>query len=68
VIDQTLRDQQLVAAEIIGCALATLRRLDHVCYDGDIRATVTEVRSTLSVAQSKIRAKIDEAIVERTTG
>ena len=62
------REQQIVAAETIGCALATLRRLDDVCYDEDIRSTITEVRSALSVAQSKVRVRIDESIVERTIG
>lgn len=60
------RDHQIAVAETIGCALATLRRLNHVCYDEDIRATITEVRSALSVAQSKVRARIDETIGERT--
>lgn len=59
------REQQIAVAETLGCALATLRRLDHVWYDEDIRSTVTEVRSALSIAQSKVRARIDEPIVER---
>jgi len=62
------RDQQIAVVETIGCALATLRRLSYVCYDEDIRTTITEVRSALSVAQSKVRVRIDEPIVERTTG
>ena len=64
---RTRREQQLAVVETIGCALATLRRLNHVWYDEDVRATITEVRSALSVAQSKIRARIDEPIVERTS-
>lgn len=66
------REQQISVFETIGCALATLRRLDHVACDADIRATITEVRSTLSVAQSKVRSRIDESIAEpideRTSG
>lgn len=62
------REQQIVVVETIGCALATLRRLNHVWYDEDIRSTITEVRSALSVAQSKVRARIDEPIVERKSG
>lgn len=59
------REQQLIVVETIGCALATLRRLDHVWYDEDIRSTITKVRSALSVAQSEVRSRIDEPIVER---
>ena len=61
------RDQQIAVVETIGCALATLGRLDHVCYDEDIRTTITKVRSALSVAQSKVKARVDESIVERTS-
>lgn len=60
------RDQRIAVFETIGCALAALRRLNHVWYDEDIRATITAARSTLSVAQSKVRGRIDEQIVERT--
>ena len=56
---QNRRDQRLVAVETIGCALATLRRLDHVGYDEDIRESITHARSSLSVAQSKIRKRIE---------
>jgi hypothetical protein len=59
------RDQQLAVFETIGCALATLRRLDSVWYDEDLRTTITAVRSSLSVAQSKVKERI-ETIVERT--
>jgi len=59
------RDQQIAVVETIGCALATLRRLNYVCYDEDIRSTITELRSKLSVAQFKVSARIDR---ERTTG
>ena len=62
------RDQRIAVFETIGCAMASLRRLrlDHVWYDEDLRATITAVRSTLSVAQSKVKERIDEPIVERT--
>ena len=58
------RDHRIAVVETIGCALAALRRLAYVCYDEDIRTTITDVRSKLSVAQSKVRARIDESIVE----
>jgi len=54
------RDQRILVAETIGCALAVLRRLDHVWHDKDIRETVTKVRSSLSVAQSKIKERFDQ--------
>lgn len=60
------RDLLIAAFETIGCALATLRRLDHVWYDEDIRGRITEARSALSVAQSVAKQKIDEPLVERT--
>ena len=60
-------DHQIAVVETIGCALASLRRLNNVCYDEDIRATITAVRSTLSVAQSKVKERIEETIVERTS-
>ena len=53
------RDYRIAAFETIGCALAVLRRLDHIRYDADIRETLMHVRSTLSVAQSKIKERID---------
>lgn len=54
------RDHRIAWFETIGCALALLRRLDHVRYDdADVRETLTKVRSMLSVAQSKIKEKID---------
>lgn len=52
-------DHWIAVFETIGCALAVLRRLDHVRYDGDIREILTHVRSTLAVAQSKIKERID---------
>jgi hypothetical protein len=61
------REHRIVAFETIGCALATLRRLDHVWYDEDIRATITSARSSLSVAQSRVKQRIDEPLVERTS-
>lgn len=59
------RDQRIAASETIGCALATLRRLDHIWHDADIRATITHVKTSLSVAQSKLKDRIDAPIVER---
>ncbi len=59
-IDRSRRNYQIAVFETIGCALAALRRLDHVRYDDDIRAAVTQVRSALSVAQSKIKERIGE--------
>ena len=60
------RDQLITVFETIGCALASLRRLNSVWYDEDIRTTLTAVRSTLSVAQSKVKERIEETFVERT--
>lgn len=60
------RDQRIAAIETIGCALATLGRLDHVWYDADVRSSVTKVRATLSVAQSQLRERIDASVEERT--
>ena len=60
------RDQRIVVFETIGCALASLRRLNAVWYDEDIRTTITAVRSALSVAQSKVKKRIEETFVERT--
>lgn len=53
------RDKSVSAAETIGGALAVLRRLDYGVIDGDVRESVTRARSTLSVALSKIRERID---------
>lgn len=64
-ITSRCRDQRIAVFETIGCALATLRRLDSVWYDEDLRTTITAVRSALSVAQSKVKERI-ETIVERT--
>lgn len=48
--------------ETIGCALATLRRLDRVWYDvdNDVRDEVTRARAALSIAQTKTKERIDE--------
>jgi hypothetical protein len=54
------RDCRLAVAEAVGCALAALRRNDHVWCDEDVRETLRQVRSALSVAQSKIKERIDE--------
>ena len=58
-IERSRRDHRIAVFETIGCALATLRRLDHAWYDEDIREILTQVRSTLSVAQSKIKERTD---------
>ena len=60
-VEHSRRDQRIAVFETIGCALATLRRLDHVWYDGDIHETITKVRASLSVAQSKIKERIEPA-------
>lgn len=64
-IVRSRRDHRIAAFETIGCALATLRRLDHVWYDEDVRVTLTEVRSALSIAQSKVKQRIGEPLEER---
>lgn len=56
---QARRDHRIGVYETIGCALATLRRLDHAWYDEDLREILTQVRETLSVTQSKIKERID---------
>ena len=35
-------------------------------YDEDSCTTITAVRSALSIAQSKVKERIEETIVERT--
>jgi len=60
-VEQDRRDHRIALFETIGCALAVLRRLDHVWYDGDIHETITKVRASLSVAQSKIKERIEPA-------
>jgi hypothetical protein len=57
---QEHRDSRRVVFETLGCALAVLRRLSHTWCDEDVRKTLTQVRSALSVAQSKIKERIDE--------
>lgn len=59
------RDDQIVVFETIGCALAVLRRLNHVWYDEDIRERITAARAALSVTQSMAKQRIDESFVER---
>lgn len=51
---------RIAVFETIGCALATLGRLDHVWYDADIRNMITKARASLSVAQSKIKERLAE--------
>lgn len=52
------RDHRIAVFETIGCALATLRRLDHAGCDDDIRDVITQVRIRLSLAQSTIKERI----------
>lgn len=54
------RDGRIAAVEVIGCAISTLNRLDHAWCDEDVREILTQVRATLSIAQSKTRERIDE--------
>ena len=54
------RDHRIAVFETIGCALATLRRLDHVWYDADVHEEIARVRGSLSVTQTKIKGRIDE--------
>lgn len=58
---------EISAFETIGCALAVLRRLDYIWYPDDIRDMVTQARSSLAVAQSKIKQRIDPSIQEGTS-
>jgi hypothetical protein len=53
------RGGRIAACEAIGGGLALLHRLDHVWYDADVRETLTQVRSALSVAQSKVKERIE---------
>ena len=62
----TRREGRIRAIETIGSALAVLHRLDHVRYDDDVRDLITKARSSLSVAQSKVKQRIDLAIQEGT--
>ena len=64
-IVRSRRDCRVAVFETIGCALATLGRLDHVWFDDDVRASIITARQTLSVARSKIRDKIDAPVEER---
>lgn len=57
---RTRRDHRIAVSETICCALAVLRRLGSAWYDEDVRNMITQARSTLSVAQSKIKKRIDE--------
>lgn len=59
-LDRSRRDHQIAVFETIGCALATLGRLDHVWYDEDTRAEISQVRAALSATQSKIKERIDK--------
>lgn len=57
------REHLIAVFETIGCALASLRRLDSMWYDEDLRPTITAARSKLSVAQSKVKERIDDLLV-----
>jgi hypothetical protein len=59
VAEAARRDGWIVACEAIGGSLALLHRLDHVWYDADLRETLMQVRAALSVAQSKIKKRIE---------
>jgi len=61
------RNHRIAVFETIGGALAALRWLDHIWYDDDIRDALTKVQTTLSVAQLKIKARIDHPIQEGST-
>jgi hypothetical protein len=65
-IAQAKRDHRIAVFETIGCALAALRRLDQCWYDTDIHDTLAQVRSTLSVTQSKVKERIDASAVRNT--
>lgn len=58
-VAQARRDHRIAVFETIGCALAALRRLDQAWYDEDVRDTLTKIRSSLSVAQTTIKERID---------
>lgn len=53
------RDCRITMFETFGCALAALRRINYAWCDDDVREALTQVRSALSVAQSKIKERID---------
>lgn len=53
------RDCRVSVFETFGCALAALRRINYVWCDDDVRESLTQVRSALSVAQSKIKERIE---------
>jgi hypothetical protein len=57
--DRAQREDRTAAVETIGCALTVLRRLVHARFDPDIRDTVTKARAALSVAQSKIKERLN---------
>lgn len=52
------RDFRIAAFEMLGGALAVLRRRHCGWYDDDIRALVTQAVGQLSVAQSMIKERI----------
>jgi len=66
VVEAGRRENRISVFETIGCSIAVLHRLDVIWYDDDIRDIVTKVRSSLSVAQSKVKERIDHPIKEGT--
>ena len=63
------RDRRIAAHEASGCALAALRRIESLDYSwcaSDVRDAITQARSTLSAAQSKVKQQIDQSIQEGT--
>jgi hypothetical protein len=57
--EQDLR-RRLAAFETIGCAISVLQRLESL--DEDVKVRITEARSRLSVAQSKVKERIDNPV------
>lgn len=60
VVQQERRDHRTAAFETIGCALAVLRRFDYIGNIADVRDSIKQVRSMLSLAQSKLKQRIDQ--------
>jgi hypothetical protein len=61
---QDLR-RRLAAFETIGCSIAVLQRLESLDYawcDEDVKIAITEARSLLSIAQSKVKQRIDNPV------
>ena len=57
--------RRLAAFETIGCAIAVLQRLESLDYawcDDDVKNAIAKARSSLSIAQSKVRDRIDNPV------